>query len=150
MSVYPPIEAVLPHRPPMILLDRVEDDGEGYLRCSVTLREDSPFVENGAVSSVVVVEYMAQCVAAYSGLKAVRRGDPARIGYLLGTRSVELAAATCEVGEELIVRAEHVWGDDALGQFDCTVHSAGRLVAAGVLNVFEGDLDEANAAGEAR
>ncbi len=150
LSSYPPIEAILPHRAPMILLDRVEDDGEGRLCCSVRLREDSPFVDDGRVSPVVAAEYMAQCVAAYSGLKAVRRGDPVRIGYLLGTRSLDLAVAAFEVGEKLIVEVRHVWGDATLGQFDCTVRSAGRQVAAAVLNVFEGDIEEMSAAGGRR
>ncbi len=145
---YPPIEAILPHRAPMILLDRVEDDAAGYLRCSVTLRDDSPFVENGAASSVVATEYMAQSVAAYSGLKAVRRGDPVRIGYLLGTRSIELAVATFKVAEKLTVEVRHVWGDDAFGQFNCTVHSGDRQVAAAVLNVFQGDIEQMGAAAE--
>jgi predicted hotdog family 3-hydroxylacyl-ACP dehydratase len=151
VSGYPPIETIVPHRAPMILLDLVEDDGAGYLRCSVTPRAGSPFVENGAVPAVVAAEYMAQCVAAYTGLAAVRRGDPVRIGYLLGTRSMELEVAAFEVGETLIVEARHVWGDAALGQFDCAVRCAGRRVAAAVLNVFAGDLEETGtAAGAAR
>ncbi len=60
MSAYPPLEAILPHRPPMILLDRVEEAGDGYLVCSVTLREDSPFVDDGAVSPVVATEYRSR------------------------------------------------------------------------------------------
>ena len=147
MSEYPPIEAIMPHRPPMILLDRVEDAGEGYLRCSVTLREDSPFIEGGTASPVIATEYMAQCVAAHSGYKAVRRGDPVRIGYLLGTRSLELGVEALHVGEKLIVEARHVWGDDALGQYDCTVHRGEHRVAAAVLNVFQGDIDEMRATG---
>ncbi len=150
MSAHPPLEAILPHRPPMILLDRVEEAGENHLVCSVTLRHDSPFVEGGAASPVVATEYMAQCVAAHSGLKAKRRGDPVRIGYLLGARSMELAADSFEVGETLRVEARHVWGDDALGQYDCTVHRGELRVAAAVLNVFQGDVDGMNAAdGEA-
>ncbi len=147
MSTYPSIEAILPHRPPMILLDRVEDAGEGYLVCSVTLRDDSPFVHGGAASPVVATEYMAQCVAAHSGLKAVRRGDPVRIGFLLGARSIELETEAFEIGEKLIVEARHVWGDDALGQYVCAVHSGGRRVATAVLNVFQGDVEEMRAAG---
>ena len=151
MSGYPPIEAILPHRPPMILLDRVEDESAGYLCCSVTPRGDSPFVDHGVVPAVVAAEYMAQCVAAYSGLEAVRRGDPVRIGYLLGTRSMELAVEAFKVDETLRVEARHVWGDAALGQFDCAVYLAGRRVAAAVLNVFEGDLEEMGPrAGESR
>ena len=141
MTEYPELEAILPHRAPMILLDHVQDDAEGSLTCKVTLRPESPFVENGSVAAVVATEYMAQCVAAYAGLKAVRRGEPVRTGYVIGARTIDFAIDAFSVGEELIVKVHHVWGDDILGNFQCTVESNGRQVASAVLTVFQGDPD---------
>lgn len=141
MKKYPSIEALLPHRPPMILLDEVRDDAEGAITCSVKLHAGSPFVENGSVEGFVAVEYMAQCVATYAGLKAYRRDDPIRVGYIIGARSVDIAVDSFAVGDTLIVKAGLVWGDDELGKFECTVDSNGQRVAAGVLTVFQGDPD---------
>ena len=139
---YPPLEQVLPHRAPMILLDRIEDSAEGMAVCSVTLRSDSPFVEQGSVPAVVATEYMAQCVAVYAGLKARRRGEGVRVGYLIGARSIEMAVDAFHVGDRLLVTARHVWGDDALGKFECRVAAEGRRVARATLSVFQGDLDQ--------
>lgn len=141
MTEYPKLEALLPHRAPMILLDHVQDEADGSLTCKVTLRPESPFVENGSVPAVVATEYMAQCVAAYAGLRAVRRGEPVQTGYLIGARTMEFAIDAFSVGEELIVKVRHVWGDDILGNFQCTVDSSGRRVASAVLTVFQGDPD---------
>ena len=139
---YPPLERLLPHRAPMILLDEVLGDAAGSISCGVTLRADSPFVENRCVPAVVAVEYMAQCVAAYAGLQAFREDRPVRIGYLIGARLVEFSVDAFGVGEELVVQANRAWGDDVLGNFKCSIDSSGCRVVSAVLTVFQGDIDD--------
>lgn len=141
MTEYPGLASLLPHRPPMILLDQVLDDGDETITCAVTLRPDSPFVENGSVAAVVATEYMAQCVAAYAGLQAFRRGDEIRTGYVIGARRIELAVDDFSVGEELIVRAQRIWGDNILGKFECSVDTGEGRAASATLTVFQGDPD---------
>ena len=126
----------------MMLLDRVEDDGDKTTTCSVTIRPESTFVENGAVPAYVALEYMAQSVAAYAGLRDVRKGEDVRIGYLIGARNVEFLVDEFLVGERLLIFVEHVWGDDELGQFDIRVESNGRRVAGSQINVYQGDIEE--------
>ena len=139
---YPPMEDLVRHRPPMMLLDAIEDDAGKKTTCSVTIREDSTFVENGAVPAVVAIEYMAQSVAAHAGLRGVRSGREVRVGYLIGARNVEFLVDGFAVGERLLVYVEHVWGDEDLGQFDIHVESDGRRVAAAQLNVYQGSIEE--------
>lgn len=141
MTGYPSIEDLLPHRSPMILLHGVEDVGEETIVCSVKLHDGSPFVENGSVAALVAVEYMAQCVAAHAGFEAFRRGEPVRIGYLIGVRRMDLTVDEFVVPEELIVRAKRIWGGESLGQFECSVDARGRRAASALLNVFQGDID---------
>ena len=138
---YPPLEDILPHRAPMILLDCVEDDAEGGITCIVNLKEQSPFVENGTVSAIVATEYMAQCIAAYAGLKAHGQGAPIRVGYVIGAQTIRFSVDEFHVGDELQVRVQRVWGDDALGKFECSVRSGGQVVASAVLTVFQGDIN---------
>ena len=139
MTALPPVAELLPHSPPMILLDEVvEADGRRAV-CRVRVRGDSPFAEGGKVPAVVAIEYMAQAVSAYAGLQARARGAPPRIGYLLGTRELTLEVDAFDVGDELVVEAVYVWGDETLGAFDCTVRRAGQTVAAATLNVHQGE-----------
>ena len=139
---FPPITELVPHRPPMLLLDRVVSWDHGRVVCGVVLRHDSPFVVSGRVSSTVAIEYMAQCIAVYAGLGGHARSEPVRIGYLLGSREVIFEVEDFRVGDELRVEASHLWGDDALGSFACAVHRRGRVAARGTLNVFRGDLQQ--------
>ena len=147
MTALPTLLEVLPHRPPMILLDHLEEVAEDSVACSVTIRPDSPFVDDGAVPGVVATEYMAQCVAAFAGCNALRRGEAVRIGYLIGATRIDLTRDRFEVGEELRVSARRIWGDDSLGKFECGVAHNGRQVAHGILSVFQGELDDEPEAG---
>ncbi len=135
MSELPPIAELVPHRPPMLLLDHLLEYTPGRSRCAVRLRPDSPFMEGGRVRALVALEYMGQAAAACAGMEA-RGGGLAAGGLLLGTRELTLAIEHLRAGDELVVRAERLSGDDRVSRFRCQVHRGEELVAEAVLNVF--------------
>ncbi|HEX9051420.1 MAG TPA: 3-hydroxylacyl-ACP dehydratase [Anaeromyxobacter sp.] len=136
---FPPVAELLPHGPPMILIDEVVDASEGRVAARVVLRPTSPFVEGDRVPAIVAIEYMAQTIGAYAGLRARAAGGAPRIGFLLGTRELSLEVDAFEVGDELRIEARHVWGDERIGSFQCEVVRAGRTLASALVNVYEGD-----------
>lgn len=136
----PPIADLVPHRPPMLLLDRVLAHDADSVTCEVRIAAGSPFAEDGRIPAVVGIEYMAQCVAAFAGLSARAQGQPPRIGFLLGCRELTLAIDTFAVGDTLTVEARRSWGDSDLGHFVCRVSRDGQTVASGTLNVYQGPL----------
>jgi predicted hotdog family 3-hydroxylacyl-ACP dehydratase len=140
---FPPIRELMPHRGKMLLLDEVVDAGPTSVTCRVQIRSSSSFVEAGRVPGLVALEYMAQAVGAFAGLRARERGGPVRIGYLLGSRDVELSGRDFLVGDDLRVEAQHVFGDEAIGSFDCKVTRRGTVEASGRLNVYLADPKEA-------
>jgi len=134
----PPIADVLPHSGPMILLDEVVAfDGAG-VRCRVTIRPGSMFVDHGRVPAIVALEYMAQAAAAHAGLEGQSRGEGPRVGYILGTRELSLEVDDFEVGDELVVEARRLEGDERLVRFRCIVTRQGERVASADLNVLRG------------
>jgi predicted hotdog family 3-hydroxylacyl-ACP dehydratase len=139
---FPPVRELVPHRGPMLLLDEVVASGPDFAACRVVIRPDSTFVEGGRVPGLVAVEYMAQTVAAYAGLKARGQGQPVRIGYLLGTRELSLEIDEFQVGDDLLIEVRHQFGDEIIGAFDCTVRCRGRIVASGCLNVYQGGRED--------
>jgi predicted hotdog family 3-hydroxylacyl-ACP dehydratase len=122
----------------MLLLDELSSWDGDLVECRVRVRHDSPFVRQGRVPGTVAIEYMAQCVAVYGGLRALTKGEPIKIGYLLGAREV-IVADDFRVGDLLLVRASHVWGDAKLGSFSCMVDRGDQTVASGSLQVYSGD-----------
>lgn len=140
---FPPLRELLPHRGKMLLLDEVVDAGPTSVTCRVHIRSNSSFVEAGRVPVLVALEYMAQAVGAFAGLKARERGGPVRIGYLLGSRDVQFSGRDFRLGDDLLVEAHHVFGDEAIGAFDCKVTRRGTIEASGCLNVYQAVPTEA-------
>lgn len=125
-----------------MLLDSLVDEGPDYATCRVVVRADSTFAEDGRVPGIVAMEYMAQTIGAYAGLKSLRAGQPVRSGYLLGTRELTLEVDEFHPGDELIVEARREFGDELIGVFECSVRLHGRIVAAAALKVFQGGEED--------
>ncbi len=124
------ISDLLPHRGKMILLDRIESWGEDYLKAAVLHRADNLFSDpDGNVPAWVGIEYMAQAISALAGIHALQKGQPVRIGLLLGTRKYTSRVASFQRNEKLIIHVEQIFiAENHLGAFDCTIHSD-RLIA---------------------
>ena len=132
----PAIARVLPHGPPMVLLDELLEWSPGKARCRVRLRADSPFMEDGRVRAVVALEYMSQAAAACAGLASRRDGRPPAPGLLLGTRELALAVSHFAAGDELVVEAEHLADGERISSFRCAVWCGEARVAEAVLSVY--------------
>jgi len=133
------IEQLVPHRQPSLFLDEVAEAGEDHIACRATIRADSPFVENGGIDGVVLLEVMAQAVAAYAGLVARRQGAEPRVGFLIGCRDAGFSGERLAVGAEVVVEARREWGQHEVGNFRCRVLRAGAVLAEAVLNVAYAD-----------
>jgi predicted hotdog family 3-hydroxylacyl-ACP dehydratase len=131
------IDELLPHQPPMILLDEVLNADETSLIAAVTIREDSLFFEAGGVPSHIGIEYMAQACGAYAGSKALERGEPVRVGFLLGTRRYEVCVPWFRLGDSMIVSVTEIYRDAQMGAFDCRIERHGELVATAQLSVYQ-------------
>jgi len=111
----PDIRTLVPHAGPMVLLDRVISADEESLCAEVRIRHDSLFCRAGAVGAWVGLEYMAQAIGAYAGFTACLRGEPIKLGYLLGTRCYEctrrssLSARCCGFTSNVFCRAKMAW-----------------------------------------
>jgi predicted hotdog family 3-hydroxylacyl-ACP dehydratase len=139
MSVWPPPAEVLPHRPPMVLVDRIVGHDATHTVCAVDVRESTPFVtDGGQVPAWIGLEYMAQCVAAHAGLEARARGERIRLGLLIGARTVAFHTDALAIGDSVLITAVRTWGDRALGAFACTIADArsDRRLADAVLSVY--------------
>jgi predicted hotdog family 3-hydroxylacyl-ACP dehydratase len=136
-----PIADYLPHRPPMLLLDRVVEATEMRIVCEVAIQVDSPFCSGAAVPSWVGIEYMAQSVGVLAGWRALEKRLSVRIGFLVGTRDYRCHVPQFHVGDVLRVTADaELMPDEGLAVMRCTLHDAlGTLLAEATLLVFQPD-----------
>jgi predicted hotdog family 3-hydroxylacyl-ACP dehydratase len=143
---HPDVGELVPHEPPMLLIDRVHSHSDDLTVCVVEVKADSLFtVEREGrreVPAVVGIEYMAQTVAAYAGLAAGKEGRAPRIGFLIGCRELRLEVDAFAAGDVLLVEARRVWGQSDLGSFVCKITRDGVTLASGTLTVYQGPLPE--------
>ena len=133
-----PIETVLPHAGRMLLLDRVTGSTEAAIEAALGIRPDNPFFEAGkGVAAHIAIEWMAQACGAFVGLEAMRRNQPVRVGFLLGTRNFKAERDWFRDGEGLIVRAELIFRDGETGVFDCILRGPERVEATAQLTLHQ-------------
>ena len=126
----PALEAVVPHRRPMLLLDRLVEIDSMHAVCEVDVHQAAAFAEADGIASWVGIEYMAQTVAAVGGWRALRRNDPVQVGLLLGTRRYVPARHYFEHGTTLRITAREEWTDDTgMAKFACGIGVAGAADA---------------------
>ncbi|HEV2676111.1 MAG TPA: hypothetical protein VGV37_16425 [Aliidongia sp.] len=139
-GTFPPIADLLPHGPPMVLLDGVVADTTTSLTTSVMLGAGSQFVVDGeGVPAHVGIEYMAQTCGAFAGLEARRSGRPVRLGFLLGTRRYRALVPWLRIGWRLTVTADLVFREGPMGVFDCRIGHDETEIAAAQITVYQPD-----------
>jgi len=131
-----PVRELLPHDPPMVLLDRVLTCDKTSLVAEVTIRPDSLLCGEDGVPAWVGIEYMAQSVAAHAGAQARLSGAPPSIGYLLGTRSYKSTTGLFALGDTLTIHVETLFTDMGLGAFACRIEMNGPIATA-TINVYQ-------------
>jgi predicted hotdog family 3-hydroxylacyl-ACP dehydratase len=140
MNDFPAIAELIPHTGPMILLDRVIAFDDNSLSAELVVRSGL-FGDDKTVPAWVGIEYMAQTIGAYAGMKARLAGEPIRLGFLLGTRRYNGNVAEFKVDTALTVRVDKIMQDDRLGAFECRILGEGIEIGAN-LNVYQPPLND--------
>lgn len=126
---------LVPHAPPMLLLDEVVAHDTTGIHARMVLHEGRPFVVDGGWSGVVAMELLAQAAAVHRGLLA--DGAPARAGFLVGVPGLTLDPGRTPVGAVLDVHVRILWGDDTgLTTLEGEVLHGQRVVAQGRVQVY--------------
>jgi predicted hotdog family 3-hydroxylacyl-ACP dehydratase len=121
-TVFGPIEALIPHRGAMRLLDAIEAwSPAGDVVCRAAIRPGSPFLRGGRVHAVVALEYMAQAAAVWTGLVLRHEGKTHRSGFLVSVPSMTLHREHLAAGDRLTIRAAPVYRGSDSGVFACSV-----------------------------
>lgn len=77
---------LLPHRPPMVCVDRIRKMDEHSVESSFLVQGDFLFVDQGHIQMAGLLEHAAQTAAARGGLL----GDPGRVGFIASFKNVRI------------------------------------------------------------
>lgn len=127
------IEAHIPHRGRMCLLDEVLDWDVAGIRCRSTTHRaaDHPLRAHGRLSAACGIEYAAQAMAVHGALITAASADGSGPGYLASVRGVVLGTRWLdEVRADLICSAQRVAGDQDTIVYDFVLFEQGEDAAA--------------------
>ncbi|MES2039448.1 MAG: hotdog family protein [Pseudomonadota bacterium] len=136
----PPVRDLVPHDGEMVLLDRVLSADDENLCAEVSIRPETLFCEASGVGAWVGIEYMAQAIAAHAGYLAQLRGEPVKVGFLLGSRRYDCNQPAFALGSVLHIHVHKaLQGDNGLGAFECQIRDSanGASLANATITVFQ-------------
>lgn len=144
-DIDPQILELIPHRPPMLLINKIQSLNETGSQAIVVIDSDAPFVQPNGVPSWVGLEYMGQTAALIAGYQLREGLTKPHLGYLLGSRNYSAEQAYFDLGSQLLVSCtEAALVGDSLATFDCTIENneSKQVLAKASLSVFRKPLEQ--------
>jgi 3-hydroxymyristoyl/3-hydroxydecanoyl-(acyl carrier protein) dehydratase len=92
----------LPHRPPFVMIDTIETDGNKALG-RFFIKADNVLVENGFFSESGLVEHMAQT----AGAGMPHPGDMPSVGYIGALKDLKIESLPA-VGETIVTHVDYL------------------------------------------
>lgn len=136
------LQIMIPHQPPMRLVDDLLFADSEAVICRLVIREDNVFYDKtiNGIYAWIGIEIMAQTVASYAG--AGKPGQTPKIGFLLSVRKYAQHQQYFAIGDELIISAKKDFLHENIGVFTCEIQVGGKLAASAILNIIEPPADK--------
>jgi predicted hotdog family 3-hydroxylacyl-ACP dehydratase len=129
---------LLPHRPPMRMVEAIEGKADGGLACTARVPRGCAFDSGGTAPALVALEMAAQTAAAFEALRRLKDSAQAnaRIGYLVGARDVRFGITRVPVGEGLRAAVRLSGLALPLSTYSFEVAREQEVVASGTLSTW--------------
>jgi radical SAM protein with 4Fe4S-binding SPASM domain len=136
-----PVNASLlvPHKPPMLLIERLLEMKERSSVSEMTVRPDMIFVGDGdKLDDATYPEILSQAIAAQEGFRKLGCRETQPEGYMLGLKNLEILGSA-QVGDQLLisVRKTAKYGDFGIIQGE--VRRGDEVIARGEVKVWQSD-----------
>ena len=127
---------LLPHRPPLLLIDRLCSWGDGAGIAEACLGPDCILADAaGTLGQVALVELMAQGYAAVKGYDDLVNGRPVQEGFLVGIRKLQITGRAT-TGQLLHIQIKTIGSFEGFSVIEGTVASGEEILAAGTLKLW--------------
>jgi predicted hotdog family 3-hydroxylacyl-ACP dehydratase len=105
----------------MLLVERIVARTDESIETAGVVRSAWPTYQDGYVRTLLLIEFLAQSIAALDGAKAREKGGEAKGGLLVGIREARLHLPRLAVGTALRAHARSTHSADRYGAFSGTV-----------------------------
>jgi predicted hotdog family 3-hydroxylacyl-ACP dehydratase len=133
----PPVESLIPHRDPALLVRVVAEATPGEVVCIAVVSGEHPLAAGGRAPCLLGIEAAAQAAAA---LEALARPPAApagpRIGYLVGVREASFHLPDLPAGWPLRVKVRAAGTAPPLAVYEATVELDGVPALTATLSTY--------------
>jgi len=133
------ILALIPQRPPFVMIDKLLYSDETVTRTSFLITEENIFVDNRGFCEAGLMENIAQTTAAREGYNSFLENKPVSSGYIASVKNFEIASLP-KINDELIteIKIETRVFDFIL--ISGSVYCKDKLIASCEMKIFVGDV----------
>ncbi|WP_432822807.1 3-hydroxyacyl-ACP dehydratase [Trichloromonas sp.] len=136
-----PAEQLMPHRPPMRLVERlVAYAGQEGVVEAMVAADDLMVAGDGRLDEVALAELLAQAYAVVKGYGDSLSGNPVREGFLVGIRDVVFERAVF-AGDQLRIAVRTVAAVEGFAVAEGEVWRGDEQVAHGSLKLWIPEVD---------
>ena len=140
-----PVDAAqfVPHKPPMLMIDRLLEVGERASLSEMTVLEEMVFVDkDGKLDNASYPEIISQAIAAQEGFRKLGSRNPRQEGFLLGVKNFEILGSA-HIGDTLRISVLKVAKYGDFGIIQGEVRNGDAIIAHGEVKVWQGNGKEA-------
>ena len=129
-----PIYALIPQRPPMVMIDRVVRTEPNGIVTALTVRQDNIFLRDNTLEESGLIEHMAQTAAALAGVENLRSKTAPKVGFIGEVKAFECNALP-KVGDTLTTTLITVAEMAGVTLVEATTCCAEQQIAHGQLKI---------------
>jgi len=133
--------SIVPHKGKMLLLSRIVsyDLEEQTLCAEYDITEDCIFYNKviKGVPAYAGFEFIAQAIAAFSGIRGHLSGEEPKIGYILSVSSMQIDNHLFQAGSTVQIKVKGDGCMDQVFNFEGTIFLGGKKAVDGKLTVIE-------------
>ena len=136
-----PVNAAMlvPHKPPMLMIDRLLEVKERASLSEMTVRKDMVFVgPDGTLDDASYAEIISQALAAMEGFRKLGSRTPRQEGMLLGIKNLEVKGSA-RVGDTLRIAITKVAKYGDFGIIRGEVRKNDEVIASGEVKAWQAD-----------
>lgn len=129
------VEPYVPHRKPMLLVDKLLTIRERRAEVESVVHDENPFLnDQGTMDNAAFMEIMAQSIAALNGYQ-LRHKTASSLGFLMGARNIRVYGSA-RIGDRLVTSVYKEHKLDDIGVIKGAVYKDGECLAEGEIKVY--------------
>jgi predicted hotdog family 3-hydroxylacyl-ACP dehydratase len=135
------IEALIPHRDRMRLIETVVAVDDQRALTAATTSDDWPLYGDGSVDVLVTIELVAQTAALLEGWKRLHSGGGGISGWLVGIKNGDFSRPRLAVPATVVTEVTRSYALEGYAVFSGTVRMGEEIVASLSVQAFHRDGD---------